>query len=269
MAAQGAQSTQIADPWPGAEPVAAPRRRTHPSPAALRREAEDQARRAFLRTVSHELRTPLNAIIGFSEIIAGEMHGPIGEPRYRQHAERVRDSGLQMLALVNDILEIARLESDTVDLNASREPLADAFARATTWMAEQAAGRGVTLACEIDPPELTVLADPRALADVLRRLLENAIAVSPAGAVVRLRARAMGRSIRIEVEDQGPGVSPRDVHRLLRPFERGQQCAARGAQGAGLGLAVANLTCKAMGGHLRLNACPGHGLTVTVRLPAG
>lgn len=264
-----AQSAPGFDERVSPEGAAAPRRRPAPSTAALRREAEDQARRAFLRTVSHELRTPLNAIIGFSEIIAGEMHGPLNDPRYRDHAQRVRDSGLKMLGLVNDILEIARLESDAVDLDPRPQNLADAFAGAAKAVAEAAAVRSVSLTWTADPPELMALADGRALVEVLHRLLDNAVAFSPEGGVVRLRAQPLGRWVRIEVEDEGPGVSPRDVHRLLRPFQQGEGMAAGRPQGAGLGLAVANLLCKAMGGQLRLHACTGRGLTAALRLPAG
>ena len=263
-----AQSAASVDDRLAPENAYAPRRRTTPSHALLRREAEDQARRAFLRTVSHELRTPLNAIIGFSEIIAGEMHGPLSDPRYRAHAEHVRDSGLKMLSLVNDILEIARLESDAVDLEPRPQNLVDAFACAAKAVAGQAAARGVTLTHDVDPPELLALADGRALVDVLRRLMENAIAFSPEGGSVRLRARPMARAVLIEIEDDGPGVSPRDVHRLLRPFQHGEHTPARGSHGAGLGLAVADLLCKAMGGRLHLQACTGRGLTAGVRLPA-
>ena len=263
-----AQSAPSFDDRPTPDGAAAPRRRTKVSPAALRREAEDQARRAFLRTVSHELRTPLNAIIGFSEIIAGEMHGPLSDPRYVEHAEHVRDSGLKMLALVNDILEIARLESDVLDLDARPQNLSDALRGACLGLAGEAAARGITLTCEVDSPDLAVLADGRALHDVLRRLLQNAVAFSPEGGQVRLRARPLTRAVQIEVEDNGPGVSPRDVHRLLRPFQQGEHTPGRGAQGgAGLGLAVADLLCKAMGGRLTLHACAGRGLTATVRLP--
>jgi signal transduction histidine kinase len=242
--------------------------RSRPSPAALRRQAEDEARSAFLRTVSHELRTPLNAIIGFSEIISREMLGPLQEPRYREYAETVRDSGLKMLALVNDIIEIARLESGAADLDRQSESLHVAFADAARAAHSLAEARDVRFSCDVEPVDLHAAADSRALATVLHRLLENAVAFSPEGGEVRLRARRSGGSVRLEIEDDGPGIPQKDALRLLRPFNRGAP--APGAEpGAGLGLAVASLLVKAMQGHLRLNSCLGHGLTAAIRLPAG
>lgn len=237
-------------------------------PAALRRHAEDQARQAFIRAVSHELRTPLNAIIGFSDIIVHELHGPIEEPRYKAHAQVVRDSGLKLLALVNQTLEIARLESGVADMDLRPECLALAFAEAVGATQSAFAERGLTLETEIAPAAQHVLADNRGLNTVLVNLLQNAAQFSPEGGAVRMcAARSAGR-IWIEVRDHGPGVSPRDLNRLLRPFQHGEGAPRRGGEGHGLGLAVVNLTCKAMGGKLHLQSAPGQGLVASVRLPA-
>jgi len=172
-----------------------------------------------------------------------------------------------MLALVNDILEVARLEAGAVDLDLRAERVADVFSAAVRAAAGQAEGRGVTFTCDVQPSDLAARADGRALHDALRRVLDNAVAFSPEGAQVRLSARRSGKVVRIAVEDDGPGVARSDVHRLLRPFQQGDLSRSRGVHGAGLGLAVANLLCKAMGGRLRLVASEGRGLTACIRLP--
>ncbi len=234
----------------------------------LRRRAVDDARRGFLRAASHELRTPLNAIIGFSEIITHELHGPIGDTRYRDHAQVVRDSGLKLLKLVNLVLEIARLEAGAADLDPRPELTEVAFADAGKTVAEAAAARGITILGEIAPGALSLLADGRGLHTILTTLLAQAVAMSPVSASVRLSAGRVGSTVRIEVEDQGPGVSADDLRRLLRPFDHGEQSSLRAMDGAGLGLTVVKLLCKGMGGDLRLHSAPGRGLTACVRLPA-
>jgi signal transduction histidine kinase len=267
MSAQGAYESSEDAATPGRRRVSAPQA-LPPAHADLRRRAEDEAKRGFLRAASHELRTPLNAIIGFSEIIVHELHGPIGEPRYREHAEVVRDSGLKLLKLVNQILEIARLEAGAADLDLRPEPLAPAFADAMRLVADQAAARRVTFDARLDDAVDAVVADTRGLQTALVNLLSNAVAFSPEGGVVRLSGRRQGEWVRIEVADDGPGLTPRDLVQLLRPFSHGEGGSVRGAEGAGLGLTVVNLLCRGMGGRLRLHSAEGRGLTASMRLPA-
>ncbi|CAN5184983.1 HAMP domain-containing sensor histidine kinase [soil metagenome] len=240
---------------------------TAASIAELRRRAVDDARRGFLRAASHELRTPLNAIIGFSEIITHELHGPIGDVRYRDHAQVVRDSGLKLLKLVNQILEIARLEAGAADLDPRPELTAVAFADACKAVSDPAAAGNVTVVAAIEPGAEALLADGRGLHTILTTLLGQAVAISPPGGSVRLSARASGAVVRIEVEDDGPPVTPEDLRLLLRPFDHGERSSVRAADGAGLGLAVVNLLCKGMKGQMRLHCAPGRGLTACVRLP--
>ena len=238
------------------------------APRAQRSTAQDDARRSFLRMVSHELRTPLNSILGFSEILATELYGPLGAPQYKEYAEIIRTSGTRLLKLVNQVLEIARLESGAMDLDLRPEPLDNALDDAIGALREEIAARNVTIFVEGQGALPSVRADARGLRSVLTNLLQNAITFSPEGGVVRVRADQGSRYVDIAVIDQGAGVDPAEIPRLLRPFEQGENALTRRSEGAGLGLPIVELLCAAMGGRLRLVSAPGQGLTAQVRLPA-
>ncbi len=253
-----AYSTAVANDAPAAAAARAD--------GAFRKLAMDESKRSFLRMVSHELRTPLNSIIGFSEIISRELYGPVSEPRYREHAEIIRDSGLKLLRLVNQIMEIIRLEGGAADLHLHPEAVETAVEEVFKALRPEAGGRGVTLRFEADGPFM-VLADGRALETVLTNLLHNAIAFSPDGGEVKVSCHARGEAVIIDVQDQGEGVPQEDIPRLLRPFEQGENALTRRSEGAGLGLPIVRLLCDAMGGGLRLRSQPGEGLTASVRLP--
>ena len=237
---------------------------------ATRRTANlDDQKRSFLRMVSHELRTPLNSIIGFSEIIAGELCGPLGSPQYKEYAEHVRQSGYKLLRLVNQVLEIARLEGHVTDLNLVSEPLDHAVDDALDTLREDIAARHVTVTVAGQGQLPVVVADPRGLRTILVNLLQNAVTFSPEGGEVRLSATARLGRVDIEIEDDGEGVDEREIPRLMRPFEQGESALTRTTEGAGLGLPIVSLLCSAMRGTLRLSSDPGHGLKAVVALPAG
>jgi signal transduction histidine kinase len=235
---------------------------------ARRAASLDEAKRQFLRMVSHELRTPLNAIIGFSEIIAAELYGPLGAPQYREYAAHVRQSGHRLLKLVNQILEIARLQDRVVDMEARPESLDHALDDVRDLIGEELDDRKARLLVENDGALPAVLVDPRGLRSLLRNIVENAVVYGPEGGAVTVRARERGSRVLIEIEDQGEGIDPDDIPRLMNPFEQGDTPLIRTTQGAGLGLPIARLTAEAMGGGLTLSAAPAGGLLVTVTLPA-
>ncbi len=252
-----------------------PARSAHqpPNPEAdvsvrMRRRRSEADTRSFLRMVSHELRTPLNAVIGFSELIARELHGPVGDPRYAEHARMIRESGLTLLSLFNNVIDLARLEQGAMELTARAEPLEEVVTEALADAADVAAARGVRLVRMLDADADRVLCDRRGLRKVLGALLANAVAASPAGGAVTLTARRRGERVFLEVRDDGPGLDPADIPRLMRPFEQGENALVRRTEGAGLGLPIARLLSKAMGGRLHLDAAPGAGVRATVRLPA-
>ncbi|WP_309604825.1 HAMP domain-containing sensor histidine kinase [Phenylobacterium sp.] len=247
-----------APPTLGASPVS---RRRLARAASL----EDQ-KRAFLRLVSHELRTPLNSILGFSEILAVELYGPLGAPQYREYAEIIRGSGRKLLLLVNQVLEIGRLEGLTLEVRP--EALDPALDAAMASLADDLAGRDVNIRVIGVGQMPTVQADPWGLGTVLSHLLRNAVSFSPDRGEVRVRAERRGRFVEIFIEDDGQGVEPADLPRLMLPFEQGENALARRVDGAGLGLPICDLTCRAMGGRLTLVSAPGKGMVAVVRLRA-
>jgi signal transduction histidine kinase len=237
--------------------------------ADRRRQATlETAKRSFLRMVSHELRTPLNSIIGFSEILSKELCGPLGSPQYKEYADHVRQSGVKLLRLVNQILEIARLESHAADLDLIAEPLDHAFDDVLDTLREEINARGVKVTVEDQGRLPGVVADPRGLRTILTNLIHNAIGFSPQGGEIRVRAHLLLGRVRIQIEDDGEGVDPADIPRLLRPFEQGGNALTRSTEGAGLGLAIVVLLCRAMAGSLRLLSQPGRGLRAEVILPS-
>lgn len=229
----------------------------------------DERKRSFLRMVSHELRTPLNSILGFSEILTAELYGPLGSPQYKEYAAIIHGSGQKLLRLVNQVLEIARLEGRTIEFDADCEPLEPALDDALTALKPDLAARGVRVEVAGRSALPAVMADGRGLRSVLTHLLHNAIVFSPEGGCVRVNAVVDGGEVDILIRDEGDGVDPAELQRLMAPFEQGENALTRKAEGAGLGLPIADMTCAAMGGRLRLFSAPGEGLAAEVRLPAG
>ena len=235
---------------------------------ARRRRGSDGEARSFLRMVSHELRTPLNAVIGFSELIARELHGPIGDPRYAEHARMIRESGMTLLSLVNSVIDLARLEQGVTELTLRPEPLEEVVAEALADAAAAAEARDVRLVRMLDADAEAVVCDRSGLRKVLGALLSNAVAASPTGGAVTLTTRRRSERVFLEVRDDGPGLDPADIPRLMRPFEQGENALVRRTEGAGLGLPIARLLSREMGGRLHLDTSPGAGVRATVRLPA-
>jgi signal transduction histidine kinase len=233
-----------------------------PSPRGL----DADAKRSFLRMISHELRTPLNSIIGFSEVLQAQPHGPL-TPEYREYAAIIGDSGAKMLKMVNQIVEIVRLESHAADLDIHPEPLESLVEDVLLSLRHEARTLNVRLAAEALEAMPWVQADPRALKTVLANLLHNAMAHAPEDDVVTVRARRDGGLVTIEVEDRGPGADAAEAARLLRPFEKGK-AQGRGPDGAGLGLPIALLYSRAMGGDLDIRTDRGQGFTAVVTVPA-
>jgi signal transduction histidine kinase len=234
---------------------------------AARNPALDERRRAFLRAISHELRTPLTSIIGFSEIIAAELYGPLGAPQYREYAEHVRRSGRRLLKLVNQVLEIARLEGGVADMALTPQPLVHLLDDVGDLLREDLLARNgrIVVADESDLP--TVRVDARAARDLLFNLIQNALLHGPVDGAVEIRARQEGYQVVIEIEDAGPGVDPADIPGLLTLFPQDDPSSPMTLR-IGLGLPIARLLAEAMGGGLALSSAEGRGLTAIVTLPA-
>lgn len=253
-------------------PPAARSAKAPPTPEGVQRPQREAAgsptleeqKRAFLRLVSHELRTPLNSILGFSEILAAELYGPLGAPQYKEYAQIIGGSGRKLLKLVNQVLEIGRLEGLKLDVRP--EPLEPALDDAISAAAADFSGRGVRPRILEHPALPLVLADPWGLRTVLTNLLQNAALFSPDNGEVRVRVEVVDSHVDIVVEDDGEGVDPADLPRLMRPFEQGENAMVRRAEGAGLGLPICELTCRAMGARLLLSSEPGKGMSASIRL---
>ena len=229
--------------------------------------SQDEQKRAFLRLVSHELRTPLNSILGFSEILSAELYGPLGAAQYKEYAAIIHGSGTKLLKLVNQVLEIARLEGRALDINLRSEPVDLALDDVLATLAPDLKARSVRVDVEARGGLPSVLADPRGLRMVLVNLLQNAIQFSPQHGSVQVRVLTCGTDVEIVIRDQGEGVDPAKLPRLKQPFEQAESALTRRSEGAGLGLPISDMTCKAMGGRLRLESAPGEGLTASVILP--
>jgi signal transduction histidine kinase len=238
------------------------------------REAKNQAEIAsrtkseFLANVSHELRTPLNAILGFSEVMQMEFFGPLGAPQYRDYAKDVHDSGQLLLDLINDILDLSKIEAGRMELFPESVPVAEVFEACLRLVAGRADAGGVALGSSL-PDELPpMLVDRRAIRQVLANLLTNAIKFTPKGGRVELTARASDDgAIEIEVSDTGIGIAAKDVPKVLEPFGQADNPLTRRQQGTGLGLPIVKALVEQSGGLFRLASEPGRGTKVTIRLP--
>jgi signal transduction histidine kinase len=235
-------------------------------PALDPQESLEEQKLAFLRLISHELRTPLNSILGFSEILSAELLGPLGHPQYKEYAAIIRGSGKKLLRLVNQVLEIGRLQG--LMLEARPEAIAPALEDVLGQLATELDAQGVRTTLSAETADLQALADAWGLRTVLSHLIQNAIAFSPEGGEVRLIVRRAAEFVDVLIEDDGPGFDPADLPRLMRPFEQGEAALVRRGEGAGLGLTIAELTCHAMGARLSLRPGRGGGTSARVRLQA-
>ncbi len=250
----------------------APKPADAPSEAAARlaefgpQASPDDQRRAFLRLVSHELRTPLNSILGFSELLSAEILGPLGAPQYKEYAQIIQGSGKRLLKLVNQVLEIGRLQG--IELELRPEPLIPAIEDAIRALTEEFNAHGVGWRIVADDDAVACLGDAWGVRTVLTHLIQNAIEASPEGGEVRVRVVADNGFVDLSVEDDGPGVDPADAPRLFLPFEQGDTGLSRHGEGAGLGLTIAYTTCQAMGAAVTFEPGPAGGTVVGVRLKA-
>ena len=233
----------------------------------IRAEGANKAKSEFLANMSHELRTPLNAINGFSEIMVGELFGPLGDPRYKEYAGDILSSGQHLLAVINDILDMSKIEAGKMNLKFERIDLLEVAEDAVRLIRNRAEAAGLNLVIDMNGlPE--VEADFRALKQVLLNLLSNAVKFTPRGGQIRVfgRAGADPRGVSrvlIGVQDTGIGISKTDLERLAQPFEQVESQHAKTQQGTGLGLALTKSLIEMHGGMLDMKSEPGQGTTVS------
>jgi two-component system, cell cycle sensor histidine kinase PleC len=236
----------------------------------VKAEGANKAKSEFLANMSHELRTPLNAINGFSEIMVAEMFGPLGDARYKDYAQDIHNSGQHLLALINDILDMSKIEAGKLNLKFEPVSLADVTEDAVRLVRNRAETAGLKL--EVELPHLPEIeADYRAIKQVLLNLLSNAIKFTPRGGRITVRAEArqdmLGERIRVSVSDTGIGIAPDDIKRLAQPFEQVENQHAKTQQGTGLGLALTKSLVEMHEGALEIESVLGAGATVSFTLP--
>jgi two-component system cell cycle sensor histidine kinase PleC len=231
-----------------------------------RAEEANQAKSKFLANMSHELRTPLNAIIGFSEIMESGMFGTLGADKYHEYCSDIRSSGQYLLEVINDILDMAKIEAGRIRLDFEDLSLNALLNEAMRVVAARAQDKQLRLSARISP-ELRLRADRRALKQVALNLLSNAVKFTPGGGRINVRGRATDRFITLAIADSGIGIAKDALARLGRPFEQVESQLTKSHQGSGLGLAISKSLVELHGGRMRIRSTLGKGTLVVVRLP--
>ena len=233
-----------------------------------RAESASQAKSQFLANMSHELRTPLNAVIGFSEMIRDRVLGDAAVLRYSEYAGDVHNSATHLLNLINDILDLSKIEAGRLELHETRFDLARLGADTLQLMRQQAERRGVFLMQE-GPRKLWAFADQRALRQIFVNLLSNAVKFTPPAGEIVLRCASDACGVTISVSDTGVGIRPEDVAGVMEVFRQGRHdIKSSPEEGTGLGLAIVKALTELHGGSVGIESALGKGTTVTVRLPA-
>jgi len=220
----------------------------------------------FLANMSHELRTPLNAIIGFSEVLAEQMFGDVNEKQL-EYLKDIHTSGQHLLTLINDILDLSKIEAGRMELDLATVNLPMLLDNCTTLVRERASRQGLTLALDVDPAVGDWVADVRKIKQIVINLLSNAVKFTPAGGRVTLRARRIDDQVEIAVIDTGVGIAPDQQALVFEEFRQASGDYLRKAEGTGLGLSLAKRFVELHGGSIRVESAPGQGSTFAFVLP--
>ena len=231
-----------------------------------RAEEANQAKSKFLANMSHELRTPLNAIIGFSEIMESGMFGPLGAEKYTEYSGDIRDSGQYLLEVINDILDMSKIEAGRIRLDFEDLDLDTLLAESMRVVSAKAEEKKLDVTARI-APDLHLRGDRRAVKQIALNLLSNAVKFTPAGGRITVRVRATDACLVLGIADTGIGIAKDALTRLGRPFEQVESQLTKSHQGSGLGLAIAKSLVELHGGRMCIRSTLGKGTLVVVRLP--
>ncbi len=230
--------------------------------------AANVAKTTFLTAMSHELRTPLNAILGFSDILQSETFGPLGSARYRDYAGDIHKSGVHLLELINEILDLTRLQAGQIELQETVFSLRDVVGEALQTVSELAVAGRLRLIDECPASLPAVRAGRRRIYQVVLNLLSNAIKFTPPGGTVIARAGVGAAGLYVQITDTGIGIAEEDMPKVLERFGQVDSSIARRYEGAGLGIPISMELMKVHGGTLEIQSVVGKGTTITITLPS-
>jgi signal transduction histidine kinase len=220
----------------------------------------------FLANMSHELRTPLNAILGFSQVLQKHLFGELNE-KQEEYVEDILSSGNHLLSLINDVLDLSKVEAGQIELEVAPFSLREAVERGVVMVRERASKNGVAMAAEIDPAVQVVTGDERRIRQILFNLLSNAVKFTPAGGRIDVSARLADGEVEVSVADTGPGIARGDLGRIFEEFQQ-TETGARQQEGTGLGLALSRRLVELHGGRIWVESEPGVGSRFVFTLPA-
>ncbi|PHP68335.1 PAS domain-containing sensor histidine kinase [Zhengella mangrovi] len=231
-----------------------------------RAEAANRAKSEFLANMSHELRTPLNAVIGFSEVMQAGLFGPLGSDRYEEYARDIHQSGNYLLNVINDILDMSKIEAGRFTLEQENFDLCPLIKETVAMVALQAKAKAITMETRISD-RLTLTADRRAMKQITLNLLSNAVKFTGEGGHIKVRARNTSGALTLTIEDNGCGIPSEALRKLGKPFEQVQNQFSKNHTGSGLGLAISRSLAELHGGALKIRSHEGRGTIVSVRIP--
>jgi signal transduction histidine kinase len=228
----------------------------------------NRSKSEFLANMSHELRTPLNAIIGFSEIFSKQLIGPLGSAKYVEYAHDIHSSGIHLLSIINDILDLAKAESGKLELSEDEVDLVKVVQRSMRMCEHRLQQRQHSIVLHADYESIRIIADEKLLLQLALNLLSNAVKFTPESGEIRISIAADPKDgVELAIADTGIGIPPEDLERVLRPFEQIESTYTRKYKGTGLGLPYAVRVTEMHGGKLSIESSVGQGTTVRVWLP--